>query len=101
MPMNVIYKGSADLPENIPVFPLSGALLLPGGKLPLNIFEPRYLAMVFDALAGSRMIGMVQPMQPGGFAGDGLPSEDGSRPGVHNVGCAGRIVSFRDRKSVV
>ena len=70
-------------------------LLLPGGKLPLNIFEPRYLAMIFDALAGHRMIGMVQPMQPGGFAGDGLPTDDG-RPKVHKVGCAGRIVSFNE-----
>ncbi len=83
------------LPETLPLFPLSGVLLLPGGKLPLNIFEPRYLAMIFDSLAGHRMIGMVQPMQPGGFAGDGLPSEDG-RPKVHQVGCAGRIVSFNE-----
>ena len=83
------------LPETLPIFPLSGVLLLPGGKLPLNVFEPRYLAMVFDALAGSRLIGMVQPMQPGGFAGDGLPTPDG-RPPVHRVGCAGRIVSFSE-----
>jgi Lon protease-like protein len=83
------------LPETLPIFPLSGVLLLPGGKLPLNIFEPRYLAMVFDALAGHRMIGMVQPVQPGGFAGDGLPVEDG-RPKIHKVGCAGRIVSFSE-----
>ena len=87
------------LPETLPIFPLSGVLLLPGGRLPLNIFEPRYLAMIFDALAGHRMIGMVQPVQPGGFAGDGLPSgvpgEDG-RPKVHQVGCAGRIVSFSE-----
>jgi Lon protease-like protein len=83
------------LPETLPIFPLSGVLLLPGGKLPLNIFEPRYLAMVFDALAGSRLIGMVQPMQPGGYAGDGLPTSDG-RPPVHRIGCAGRIVSFSE-----
>ena len=83
------------LPETLPLFPLSGVLLLPGGKLPLNIFEPRYLAMIFDSLAGHRMIGMVQPMQPGGFAGDGLPGEDG-RPKVHQVGCAGRVVSFNE-----
>ena len=62
MPMNVIYKGSADLPENIPVFPLAGALLLPRGQMPLNIFEPRYLEMVDDALRdGHRLIGMIQP----------------------------------------
>lgn len=83
------------LPDTLPIFPLSGVLLLPGSKLPLNIFEPRYLAMIFDALAGHRMIGMVQPVQPGGYAGDGLPSGDG-RPKVHQVGCAGRIVSFNE-----
>ncbi|MBS0519603.1 MAG: LON peptidase substrate-binding domain-containing protein [Proteobacteria bacterium] len=88
--------GFEQLPETLPIFPLSGVLLLPGGKLPLNIFEPRYLAMVFDSLAGHRMIGMVQPVQPGGYAGDGLPTEDGSRPGVHRVGCAGRITSFNE-----
>ena len=83
------------LPDTLPIFPLSGVLLLPGGKLPLNVFEPRYLAMVFDALAGHRMIGMVQPVEPGGYAGDGLPSDDG-RPKVHKIGCAGRIVSFNE-----
>lgn len=83
------------LPETLPIFPLSGVLLLPGGRLPLNIFEPRYLAMIFDSLAGHRMIGMVQPMQPGGFAGDGMPAPDG-KPKVHKVGCAGRIVSFNE-----
>jgi len=83
------------LPDTLPIFPLSGVLLLPGGKLPLNVFEPRYLTMVFDALAGHRMIGMVQPVQPGGYAGDGLPTDDG-RPPVHRVGCAGRIVSFNE-----
>jgi Lon protease-like protein len=83
------------LPDTLPLFPLSGVLLLPGGKLPLNIFEPRYLAMVFDALAGHRMIGMVQPVQAGGFAGDGLPADDG-KPKIHKVGCAGRIVSFNE-----
>ncbi len=62
MPMNAIYRGSADLPEIIPVFPLPGALLLPRGQMPLNIFEPRYLAMIDDALRdGHRLIGMIQP----------------------------------------
>jgi Lon protease-like protein len=83
------------LPDTLPIFPLSGVLLLPGGKLPLNVFEPRYLAMVFDSLAGHRMIGMVQPTQPGGFAGDGMPTP-GGKPKVHRVGCAGRIVSFNE-----
>ncbi|HEY2179187.1 MAG TPA: LON peptidase substrate-binding domain-containing protein, partial [Caulobacteraceae bacterium] len=56
----ISYRKPADLPEVIPVFPLDGALLLPGGVLPLRIFEPRYLNMVDDAMAGERMIGMVQ-----------------------------------------
>ena len=88
-------RASQSCRETLPIFPLSGVLLLPGGKLPLNIFEPRYLAMIFDSLAGHRMIGMVQPMQPGGFAGDGMPADDG-KPKVHKVGCAGRIVSFNE-----
>ena len=83
------------LPEAMPIFPLSGALLLPGGRLPLNIFEPRYLAMIFDSLAGHRLIGMVQPARPGGFAGGGLPTDDGP-PAVQPVGCAGRIVQFAE-----
>ena len=92
---NPFEPGFEQLPDTLPIFPLSGVLLLPGGKLPLNVFEPRYLAMVFDALAGHRMIGMVQPLQPGGFAGDGLPTDDGS-PKVHRIGCAGRITSFNE-----
>jgi Lon protease-like protein len=91
-PFDPVFK---QLPDTLPIFPLSGVLLLPGGKLPLNVFEPRYLAMIFDALAGHRMIGMVQPVQPGGYAGDGLPTDDG-KPKVHKVGCAGRIVSFNE-----
>ena len=51
-----------DLPSVIPLFPLNGAVVLPHGQLPLNIFEPRYLSMVFDALAGPRLVGMVQPL---------------------------------------
>ena len=62
MPINANYRGPADLAEVIPVFPLTGALLLPRGQLPLNIFEPRYLAMIDDALRdGHRLIGMIQP----------------------------------------
>jgi len=74
------------LPDLIPLFPLSGALLLPGGQLPLNIFEPRYLYMVDDALAGARMIGMIQPI-------DERPSENEA---LFNIGCAGRITSFAE-----
>ncbi|MBM3643239.1 MAG: peptidase S16 [Alphaproteobacteria bacterium] len=83
------------LPETLPIFPLAGSLLLPGGRLPLNIFEPRYLAMILDALAGHRMIGMIQPQRPGGYAGDGIAEESGP-PAVHRTGCAGRIVSFSE-----
>jgi Lon protease-like protein len=73
------------LPAEIAVFPLSGALLLPGGKLPLNIFEPRYLALVLDSLAEGRMFGMIQ--------GDPSASEDG---GLYHVGCLGRLSSFAE-----
>ena len=59
--MHPLFRTQADLPAIIPVFPLSGALLLPRGQLPLNIFEPRYLAMIDDAFKGPRLIGMVQP----------------------------------------
>jgi hypothetical protein len=89
MPMNVIYKGSADLPENIPVFPLAGALLLPRGQLPLNIFEPRYLEMIDDSLRdGHRLVGMIQPdpAHPG--------SED--KPTLFKVGCVGRITQIAE-----
>ena len=75
------------LPEEVALFPLPGALLLPNGQLPLNIFEPRYLRMVDDVLGGSRMIGMIQPRAPG--AG-------GQEPLLYGVGCAGRITSFSE-----
>lgn len=77
---------AADLPDTIPVFPLPGALLLPRAKLPLQIFEPRYLAMLDDVLKTSdRLIGMVQPL-PGQKSPDAL----------HTVGCAGRIIGFTE-----
>src|SRR3954465_13666030 len=89
MPMNVIYKGSADLPEIVPVFPLAGALLLPRGQMPLNIFEPRYLAMVDDSLRdGHRLIGMIQP--------DTAHSRDAERPALFRVGCVGRITQLAE-----
>jgi Lon protease-like protein len=70
------------LPDIIPVFPLDGVLLLPRGQLPLNIFEPRYLAMVEDALQSHRLIGMVQPRKNG--------------EGLYTIGCAGKITSFNE-----
>ena len=89
MPMNAEYRGPGDLPDLIPVFPLPGALLLPRGQMPLNIFEPRYRAMVDDTLtAGWRLIGMIQP-DP---AHPGL--ED--RPNLFKVGCVGRITQLAE-----
>lgn len=80
-----------ELPTAIPLFPLSGALLLPGGSLPLNIFEPRYLAMIQDAMAsGHRMIGMIQPHAD--ITGD----VKGGRNGYYEIGCAGRISEFSE-----
>lgn len=82
------YRVAADLPQRLPVFPLAGALLLPRADLPLNIFEPRYLDMVSDAMSGDRLIGMIQPQ---------VESEaDGSRPALQAVGCAGRITSYAE-----
>ena len=75
------------LPASLPLFPLSGVLLLPRGLLPLNIFEPRYLNMVDDALAADRMIGMIQPSDPEPL---------GFNPPVYRTGCAGRITSFAE-----
>ncbi|MDE1883821.1 MAG: LON peptidase substrate-binding domain-containing protein [Rhodospirillales bacterium] len=77
-----------DLPEEFPVFPLGGALLLPQGRLPLNIFEPRYLAMVEDALGQGRYFGMVQPDKR-------LPRGENG-PGLYRTGCLGRISAFEE-----
>ena len=76
------------MPATIPVFPLAGVLLLPHGRLPLNIFEQRYLAMTRDSMAGNRVIGMVQPL-------DVHDTLDASPP-VYATGCAGRISSFEE-----
>jgi uncharacterized protein len=81
----------AALPEVVPIFPLTGVLLLPRGRLPLNIFEPRYLAMTRDALGGERLIGMVQPSDP---ARD--QASAGLNPPVYPVGCAGRMTAFAE-----
>jgi Lon protease-like protein len=89
MPINAEYRGPADLPEVIPVFPLPGALLLPRGQMPLNIFEPRYLAMVDDAFRdGHRLIGMIQP--------DAAHSRNPDHPALFKVGCVGRITQLAE-----
>ncbi len=81
------FHSFSDLPDTLPLFPLSGVVLLPRGALPLNVFEPRYLKMVDDALKGDRLIGIIQP------------SEDPDKvlkPGLSAIGAAGRLVSFRE-----
>src|SRR5476651_526323 len=89
MPINAEYRGPGELPEVIPVFPLPGALLLPRGQMPLNICEPRYLAMVDDALRdGHRLIGMIQP--------DITHSHSEETPVLFRVGCAGRITQLAE-----
>jgi len=82
------YESSGDLPDRMPVFPLSGALLLPSGQMPLNIFERRYLAMVDAAIAGNRLIGMVQPALS--------EAEPPARPPLCEIGCLGRITQFSE-----
>lgn len=88
-----VFDPSFDqLPQTLPVFPLPGVLLLPRGRLPLNIFEPRYLAMTRDALAGDRLIGMVQPKPgPEGQRGGDVGSAE-----IYPVGCAGRLTAFAE-----
>jgi hypothetical protein len=76
-----------ELPQTIPIFPLSGCILLPCARLPLNIFEPRYLEMCRDAMAGPRVIGMVQPVDP---------CDARASPPVYGTGCAGRITAFKE-----
>jgi hypothetical protein len=75
------------LPRTLPLFPLSGVLLLPDGRLPLNMFEDRYLTLTRDVMAGHRLIGMVQPIDP---------AADGEAPAIYRTGCAGRISSFNE-----
>lgn len=86
--MSAFHPAYAALPSEIPIFPLSGALLLPEGKLPLNIFEPRYLAMIDDSLAAGRLVGMAQP--------DPSQPRVGAESQVFKVGCLGRLTSFSE-----
>jgi uncharacterized protein len=90
MPMNAAYHRPEDLPNVIPVFPLPGALLLPRGQMPLNIFEPRYLAMIDDALRSDhRLIGMIQP-------DPAHPGRDQNKPHLFQIGCLGRLTQFAE-----
>jgi Lon protease-like protein len=81
------YHGLGDLPQTIGIFPLTGVLVLPRGELPLNVFEPRYLALVDAAMSGTRLIGMIQPVEH---------EERSLKPPLSAIGCAGRIVSYRE-----
>jgi uncharacterized protein len=81
------YHNIDDLPKTLPIFPLSGILLLPRGQLPLNVFEPRYLAMVDAVLSTDRLIGMIQPAER---------EEIALKPPLSAVGCAGRITAYRE-----
>jgi Lon protease-like protein len=81
------YHAYSDLPHSLPLFPLTGAMLLPRGHLPLNIFEPRYLEMVDYALQGDRLIGMIQPVEN---------EETTLKPRLSQVGCAGKITAFQE-----
>ena len=88
MPFNASYGGIADFPDLVPVFPLPGALLLPRGQMPLNIFEDRYVTMIDDCLKGSRMIGLIQPVP-----------EHATKltvPELYQVGCLGRLTQFAE-----
>jgi len=90
MPINTIYRGPEALPNVIPVFPLPGALLLPRGQMPLNIFEPRYVAMIDDTLrSGQRLVGMIQP-------DPSHPGPDENKPHLFHVGCVGRITQLAE-----
>lgn len=87
--MTWIYNTLDDLPATLDVFPLSGVLLLPRGQLPLNVFEPRYLALVDAALSGTRLIGMIQPTQN---------EEKVLKPALAAIGCAGRVTGYRENE---
>ncbi|PPD43596.1 MAG: peptidase S16 [Methylocystis sp.] len=86
MSLNHPYAELSELPDVIPLFPLAGAVLLPRGELPLNIFEPRYVAMLDAAVASDRLIGVIQP----------LPGANGAAPQLFQIGCVGRITRFAE-----
>jgi Lon protease-like protein len=86
------YRCPADLPQRIPVFPLRGVILLPRAPLPLNVFEPRYLAMLQDVMAGARILGMIQPERWGGEE----ESPAGKMVPLRRVGCSGRVTAYEE-----
>jgi len=88
MAINIAYRSPKEIPDIIPVFPLPRALLLPRAELPLNIFEPRYLQMIEDAIKGERVIGMIQPNEP--------EETTSKNPPLYPIGCAGRLTNFSE-----
>ena len=86
---NKSYVRASDIPDTVPVFPLPGALLLPGGQMPLNIFEPRFLAMFDSAMSGDRLVAMVQPALDGAKRADGEPE-------LCEIGCCGRVTGLQE-----
>ncbi len=86
MPHSPFLPTAEKLPSTLPIFPLENAVVMPKAELPLNIFEPRYLNMVNDALSSHRLIGMIQPN----------PSLQGRNTPLYHTGCAGRITSYRE-----
>ena len=93
MPLQNLYKQTSDLPNVVPLFPLTAVLLLPQGQLPLNIFEPRYLAMINNAMSSDRVIGMIQPEDLKAAA---AIDDTKANPPLKAIGCAGRITSFAE-----
>ncbi|MEM1198404.1 MAG: LON peptidase substrate-binding domain-containing protein [Pseudomonadota bacterium] len=93
MSLQETYRCTDDLPKQVPIFPLAGALLLPRAHLPLNIFEPRYLQMIDDAMRGDRIIAMVQPNTAEGIQAQG---DANVKPSLYRTACAGRITSFSE-----
>ncbi len=89
--MAAFHPRAEDLPTEFPVFPLSGALLLPRGKLPLSIFEPRYKALTEDSLGGGRMFGMIQP--------DATRPDGPDGPALFHIGCLGRLSAFSESEN--
>ena len=84
IPHSPFMQNFAELPETLPIFPLANAVVLPGGQLPLNIFEPRYLNMLQDAMESHHLIGMIQPR------------DDSAKPDLFQIGCAGRITRYQE-----
>lgn len=84
------YRSRTDLPQTIPLFPLRGVILLPRSQLPLNVFEPRYLAMLDDAISGARLLGIIQPEE------GSEESPRGAAVGLKKIGCAGRVTAYQE-----